>query len=564
MNFIITQSTKVEDLLGRNQIIRKDGQIKIEFCETKIIKTLVGKEGENNNIIIVFHNLNKASSALMESLCSIFDKNQINILRPDGESKVKSKVNLIGIINSQSNIAIKDKLPLSLINSVFYYILPKLSPYEIKKIIIKKFTINNLSDEAEDFVDCFNKSREFSYIKGNISYFSLNDITKYILFRKYTKDSLVKSIILQILFAFRFIQNEFIKEILDELGFLTMKLTPIFKLEEKVLSVSFKNKKFKNQIKYPYIDQFKITPEKTLKKINTLNTKQKHCLLFLILSILCKRACIIQGDTASGKTHLVRLLAEMVGQKLIVYQINKETGLSIFTGQSTLLNHLEKEEILKIAEYFKILSKNETFQKYLNELFINYDYVEDINEKLTVIQLKNLIKKIREYIKINNARMTQKDYFDFKKIANDLEELIQPYKRFKKHESIFIEALEKGYWVLIDGIESANPVISDKIIRLCDENAELDLTEFGENIIFSKHSSDKKINQYFHLFINYNPLNKSNNNQLNEMFLNKCITFTLSPMDVDVESSAQIIYGYMKNSNSIDEILCQQISSKVA
>ena len=29
INFIITQSTKVEDLLGRNQIIRKDGQIKI-------------------------------------------------------------------------------------------------------------------------------------------------------------------------------------------------------------------------------------------------------------------------------------------------------------------------------------------------------------------------------------------------------------------------------------------------------------------------------------------------------------------------------------------------------
>ena len=51
-----------------------------------------------------------------------------------------------------------------------------------------------------------------------------------------------------------------------------------------------------------------------------------------------------------------------------------------------------------------------------------------------------------------------------------------------------------------------------------------------------------------------------NNNQLNEMFLNKCFTFTLSPMDIDVESSAQIIYGYMKNSNSIDEILCQQIS----
>ena len=119
---------------------------------------------------------------------------------------------------------------------------------------------------------------------------------------------------------------------------------------------------------------------------------------------------------------------------------------------------------------------------------------------------------------------------------------------------MFIKALENGYWVLIDGIESANPVISDKLIRLCDENPELDLTETGEDIIFSKNPLHKKIHNKFHLFITYNPLNKSNNNQLNEMFLNKCITFTLAPMDVDIESSAQIIYGYMKNNRKISEI----------
>ena len=108
---------------------------------------------------------------------------------------------LIGLINNQSNIALKDKLPISLINSVFYYILPKLYSKEIKEIIWKKFDTFNLKDEINEFVNCFNKSRKFSHIKGNISYFSLNDITKYILFRRYTKNSLDKSIILQIIFA---------------------------------------------------------------------------------------------------------------------------------------------------------------------------------------------------------------------------------------------------------------------------------------------------------------------------------------------------------------------------
>ena len=148
INFIITQSSKIEDLLGRNQIIRKDDRITVEFRETKILKVLVCDEG--NDVIIVFHNLNKASSALMESLCSIFNKNQTNILRPDGKSETKSKINLIGIINSQSNIAIKDKLPISLINCVFYYILPKLYPNEIEGIIKKRFKENDLIDEINE------------------------------------------------------------------------------------------------------------------------------------------------------------------------------------------------------------------------------------------------------------------------------------------------------------------------------------------------------------------------------------------------------------------------------
>lgn len=94
----------------------------------KNIQTLVGKKGKNGDkIIIVFHNLKKASSSLMESLCSIFNKKQTNILQPDGKSEAKSEINLIGVINIQNTIAIKDKLPLSLINCVFYYILPKLS-----------------------------------------------------------------------------------------------------------------------------------------------------------------------------------------------------------------------------------------------------------------------------------------------------------------------------------------------------------------------------------------------------------------------------------------------------
>ena len=567
INFIITQSTKIEDLLGRNQIIRKEGHITIEFRETNILKILGGNDKVNNgdNILIVFHNLNKASSALMEALCSIFDKGQKNFLRPDGKSESKAKINVMGIINSESSIAIKDKLPTSLINCVFYYILPKLSADEIEKIISKKFSIYELTEEENDFKYYFNKSREFSYIKGNISYFSLNDIEKYILFRRFTKDFLDKSIILQMIFAYRFIQNEFILEIMNDLGFKSLKINPDFRIQKDQLSISFKNQDSKKEIIFRNYDHNTINEDEIEKKINTLNMRQKQCLLFISLSIKCKRACVIQGDTASGKSHLVRLLAEMLGQKLIVYQINKETGLSLFSGQSTLSSHLDNEEIETILNYFTTLNKYEPLREYISKYFLFDNYNSEIEKKWTAKRFNDLIHEINEFYIKNDSEMKD-DYFEFKKIAFELKELIRPYKRFKKNESTFVEALEKGYWVLIDGIESANPIISDKLIRLCGENPELDLTDTGENIIFSKNPSDRQIHKNFHLFINYNPLNKSNNNQLSEMFLNKCITFTLAPMDIDTESSAQIIYGFLKNSNSktISDLFRQEISSKAA
>lgn len=46
----------------------------------------------------------------------------------------------------------------------------------------------------------------------------------------------------------------------------------------------------------------------------SLTSNQKSCILFLILCALTKRACIIQGETASGKSHVIRTFALLVGK----------------------------------------------------------------------------------------------------------------------------------------------------------------------------------------------------------------------------------------------------------
>ena len=94
----ISKNTKVEDLLGKEIIVRKDdNSIEIRMNETKLMKALKKLENKENNInnnnlfyqnktLFVFNNLNNAKPSVMELLSSIFDKNQTEILSYDGNT----------------------------------------------------------------------------------------------------------------------------------------------------------------------------------------------------------------------------------------------------------------------------------------------------------------------------------------------------------------------------------------------------------------------------------------------------------------------------------------------
>lgn len=61
--------------------------------------------------------------------------------------------------------------------------------------------------------------------------------------------------------------------------------------------------------------------------------------------------------TASGKSFIIKLLAEVLGQDLSIYQLNANSGLSIFTGQSIMKEEFddkEKEKLKKILKLLKI------------------------------------------------------------------------------------------------------------------------------------------------------------------------------------------------------------------
>ena len=74
---MISKNTKADDLLGKISITRdKDtNKIKVEYIETKLLKA-IKQNNESKKSIIVIHNLNNASNAVLDKLSSIFDKEQ--------------------------------------------------------------------------------------------------------------------------------------------------------------------------------------------------------------------------------------------------------------------------------------------------------------------------------------------------------------------------------------------------------------------------------------------------------------------------------------------------------
>ena len=68
-----------------------------------------------------------------------------------------------------------------------------------------------------------------------------------------------------------------------------------------------------------------------------------------------------------GKSFIIKLLSEILGQELSVYQLNSNSGLYLFTEQSVMKEELDVKEG-KIEKNIKLLK-------------IKYKNVEDVNSE---------------------------------------------------------------------------------------------------------------------------------------------------------------------------------------
>ena len=553
ININISKETKVEDLLCQISIEKEEnGSIKIKNNETKLLKSLKSHE-KNPKSIIVFQNINNASPAVLETLTSISGPINTNILLPNGDTIQKGEVYIILIFNKQNGLS-REKLPSSLIHNSLYYVVESPDNNDIKGIIRTLFNYYQLNSEIDNFQRIYFESKYFISEQTNENSLTISDIKKYILFRKKCP-TVEPFIITQFIFVYRFTELRLIEESKKKLGLINLLFDPEIDYQKDANNLIIKliqGKKGSEIIINTYDNKLiKDNIEDIINTFNNITINGKYSLVFLICSVLSKRACILQGDNCSGKTFLIRFLAKMFGRRLIEYQMNSSVGMSLFTRDSIInenLSTFDKKKLENLIDEIKeILELKDT--QYSN---------------LTVPEYKEIIKKINSKIEeLKEEKKTDTSIDLLIKTKKKISLIISPVNQIQYKESDFIKALRDGEWVLVDGIESAPNQIIEKIISLCGDDPELNIFESGKGIYFSKENKDgsEKINDNFHLFITCNS-SKENSKRIDQSLFNKCMNFTSPQIDSKVEDAALVLFSKIKKNNN--ENILINLSSRLS
>ena len=529
---------------------------------TDFISTL----NKKNYTIIIFHNINKVSSSIIELITDFYRKKQDIYITNLNKITPEYNYNFFISIFTSENIKGKEYLPSSLIQNSIYYQMENNAINYLTQIVKFRFIGHEFNNEYKEFSNKFLSVYKFEkndMKESNESILSLNELDKFIKLRKNTYKKLDINIILSFIFIFRYSDDE-IRE----------KIKNILKIKYDDINISIKlvsdmghlYLEIKMNDKYYYL-QFhemkenegeNINIEEINKNLVSLTGPQRYCLLFLSCCYISNKPCILQGETSSGKTHLIHLFADMLGKKLKVYQMNNDSNVILINGQS-------KFEDLRLDE----IDKLRILKTKLEELINDNNILKEQQNDITVEKIGKLLDQANKYIS-NDSKYNNK----IEEIKKEIIKIISPVNRFRYSKSSFCESLEKGEWILIEQIESAPPEILERLFPLAQENPEIKIIQGTKEIIY-KYKAPKNNNEFdynlgiqnnineedinenrdnikyispdFRIFFTYNP--DKVDIKINQILLNNCLTFTLPRNDSSIKYLTQIFYGILRKTN---------------
>ncbi len=275
-----------------------------------------------------------------------------------------------------------------------------------------------------------------------------------------------------------------------------------------------------------------------------------------------KRAVLLEGDTCSRKTSLVQELARITRHELVIIPMNEDTETADIIGQWLPMTaqdgkssfRVQIREVVKgimrtiVMHCSNLASKDGAMGGALTDVsraFQHFD-LPAAADKNALAMDREVLLRLKEALdamckELRGSQLIRHLLTGHQRTVSELEKRIgDVLDREEDHgiafsfiKSQFIKAIENGWWVLLDGVNSAPSEVVERLNSLLEERPMLSLYEHADGDVLTY---DNGIHQDFRFFATAN-IYRKNSSKLSSAFLNRMVRIWLPRMDSELSST---------------------------
>ncbi|GMH42187.1 hypothetical protein BSKO_10106 [Bryopsis sp. KO-2023] len=285
-----------------------------------------------------------------------------------------------------------------------------------------------------------------------------------------------------------------------------------------------------------------------------------------ILAMGCqsKRTVLLQGDTCSKKTALVRELARLGGRQLLTISLHQNFETADLIGQwmpltektfqvqlnqkaNTLIDDISKHLLLYIIPVQNEQAKSSSIEALRKAYTLTSEAESGVSSGASQKELAKRGIDALGHLKVVLDTTCQDEGMDpevrmlaaimlksLKYTLDHLEECValgEDSIGFVFVESELVKALKLGHYILLDNINSAPPEVVERLNSLLEEDPVLVLYEHADGECLSRGGGG--IDSDTRIFATADP-KRPNTNKLSAAILNRMVSVQLPGMDVDL------------------------------
>lgn len=246
--------------------------------------------------------------------------------------------------------------------------------------------------------------------------------------------------------------------------------------------------------------------------------------------------CLLTGPSGAGKTELIKYCANVVGAKIYEFSMNSDIdSMDILGGFEQADVNRTMSEIAR--DLLPIVLETASVQMSLE--CQDRAVIHSALQLVTILNSTGITTSSMEEVTLLTSRLAAVNG-NLSNIVERLhaaaEEAANPVVNFKWFDGMLVQAVEKGYWLILDNANLCSPSVLDRLNSLLEYNGKLVINEstdeFGTARVVTPHPD-------FRLFLVADP----KYGELSRAMRNRAVEVYVNPLDGRATSYDRLCVG---------------------